>query len=173
MTTQDRHTTDRHDPGGHATARNGKGKHGAAAGTAELREEVDRARHDLGETVELLAAKADVRAMAREKVARTKERARATAERARDAGPAEQATAGGIVVAAVGAVAMAAVWTRRRRSSGPRWRSAMPTGPSRWSGLGGRHRRRGPLGRRAPVRVQLRSGRRPAVQMRRRRRSIF
>ncbi|WP_143220751.1 DUF3618 domain-containing protein, partial [Actinomadura sp. CNU-125] len=40
-------------------SRNGAG----AAGTEELRQEVDRARHDLGETVEALAARADVKAI--------------------------------------------------------------------------------------------------------------
>lgn len=134
-----------------------QGKHGAAAGTEELRQEVDRARHDLGETVEQLAAKADVKAMAREQAARIRGRARETAESARDvaawargAGVAQKAAQGGIAVVSAGAVTAGAVWLRRRRAAAAR-----------------RDRRIG------PVRVRFRSGQRPAVQVRRRKRSIF
>ncbi|MEV3861461.1 DUF3618 domain-containing protein [Streptomyces sp. NPDC050095] len=47
----------------------------AASGPEELREEIERTRADLGHTVEALAAKADVKARAKEKTARLKERA--------------------------------------------------------------------------------------------------
>jgi hypothetical protein len=94
-----------------------QGKHGAEAGTEELRQEVDRARHDLGETVEQLAARADVKAMARQKAAEAKAKMRETAARAKDAGDTESAKRGGVVIASAGAVALTAVLVRRRRAS--------------------------------------------------------
>ncbi|GAA0585344.1 DUF3618 domain-containing protein [Actinomadura livida] len=105
-----------------------QGKHGAEAGTEELRQEVDRARHDLGETVEQLAAKADVKAMARQKATEAKARMRETAAtararrreataRAKDAGGGESAKRGGVVIASAGAVALAAVLVHRRRAA--------------------------------------------------------
>ncbi|MFG2246254.1 DUF3618 domain-containing protein [Spirillospora sp. NPDC048823] len=139
-----------------------QGKQGAGAGTEELRQEVDRARHDLGETVEQLAAKADVKAMARQKAADAKSRMRESAASAREvtarvkgAGAADQAKRGGAVVASAGAVALAAVWMRRRRSPKARLRP-------------GRGR-----GRNAPVRVVFRTGQRQAVRVRRRRRTLL
>ncbi|TDB95880.1 DUF3618 domain-containing protein [Actinomadura sp. 7K534] len=105
-----------------------QGKHGAEAGTEELRQEVDRARHDLGDTVEQLAAKADVKAMARQKATEAKARMRETAAtararrreataRAKDAGGTESAKRGGVVIASAGAVALAAVLVHRRRAA--------------------------------------------------------
>ncbi|CNF14422.1 Protein of uncharacterised function (DUF3618) [Mycobacterium tuberculosis] len=121
-----------------------QGKHGAEAGTEELRQEVDRARHELGETVEQLAAKADVRAMAREKAEQARTRARDAAASAwRTAGSPQtmaRARQGGMVIGAAGAVAMAALWMGRRRAT---------------------TRRMG------PVRVRVATGRRRAVQVRR------
>ncbi|GAA4226434.1 hypothetical protein GCM10022254_11440 [Actinomadura meridiana] len=113
-----------------------QGKHGADAGTEELRQEVDRARHDLGDTVEQLAAKADVKAMAKEKIARVRGRARETASSTRDAaarargdGSAEQAKRGGVAVASVGALALGAlvVWRHHSSSSGTGLRQGMKT----------------------------------------------
>ncbi|RSN51912.1 MULTISPECIES: DUF3618 domain-containing protein [Actinomadura] len=107
-------------------------RHGAVAGTEELRQEVDRARHDLGETVEALAAKADVKAMARERVDQARTRAmdavgsarqaassRASSARAAAASPqgAARARQGGAAVGAAGAAAaLLTVWLRRRRA---------------------------------------------------------
>jgi hypothetical protein len=121
-----------------------QGKHGAEAGTEELREDVDRARHELGETVEQLAAKADVKALAREKAEQARSRARDAAASAwRVAGSAEtkaRARQGGVVIASAGAVAAAALWMRRHRAT---------------------TRRMG------PVRVRVATGRRRAVKVRR------
>ncbi|NKZ08656.1 DUF3618 domain-containing protein [Actinomadura latina] len=121
-----------------------QGKHGAEAGTEELRQEVDRARHELGETVEQLAAKADVKAMAREKAEQAKSRARDAAASVWQAAGSQETMArarqGGVVVASAGAVAMAALWMRRRRAS---------------------------TARMGPVRVRVRTGRRRAVKVRR------
>ncbi|MFI0408872.1 DUF3618 domain-containing protein [Actinomadura sp. 3N508] len=174
MTTQDKHTA--HDEPAARGKHPAQGKHGADAGTAELRQEVDRARHDLGETVEQLAAKADVKAMARDKVEQAKVRWRESAGRARDAGAAGQAKRGGIVAASAGAVAVAVVLVRRRRSSKTRWPSSMGRHAMGRQGKGrfGKGRFGGSRrGGRMPVKVRLRSGQRPAVRMRRRSRSVF
>lgn len=121
-----------------------QGKHGAEAGTAELREDVDRARHELGETVEQLAAKADVKAMAKERAEYAKGRARDAAASAWRAAGSEQtkvrARRGGAVVASAGAATAAALWMRRRRAS---------------------------TARVGPVRVLVRPGQRRAVKVRR------
>ncbi|MEU1192555.1 DUF3618 domain-containing protein [Streptomyces sp. NPDC005859] len=50
-----------------------------AAGPEELRRQVERTRHELGETVEALSAKTDVKARAQEKATALKEQAGATA----------------------------------------------------------------------------------------------
>jgi hypothetical protein len=130
-----------------------QGKHGAEAGTEELRQEVDRARHELGETVEQLAAKADVKAMARQKVEEARGRARGAAASAREIAGSEQGKArarqGGVVIASAGALALGAVWLRRRRTS-----RTMP------------HLRMG-RGRKAPVQVRMRLGQKRAVTVRR------
>ncbi|MFE9928615.1 DUF3618 domain-containing protein [Streptomyces sp. NPDC005533] len=47
----------------------------AGPGSAELREQVERTRDELGQTVEALAAKADVKAQAKEKAAAVKDQA--------------------------------------------------------------------------------------------------
>jgi hypothetical protein len=54
------------------------------AKVAALRSEIEQTRADLGETVELLAQKADVKARAKEKVDETKARAAAAAVEAKD-----------------------------------------------------------------------------------------
>ncbi|MGI5201449.1 DUF3618 domain-containing protein [Spirillospora sp. CA-108201] len=130
-----------------------QGRHGAEAGTEELRQEVDRARHELGETVEQLAAKADVKAMAREKVEQARGRARDTATSAWGAASSREGKAkafrGGAVIASAGAIALGAVWLRRRRTSPPTSRMRL--------GRGGR----------PPVQVRMRVGQRRAVTVRR------
>jgi hypothetical protein len=132
-----------------------QGKHGAAAGTEELRQDVDRVRHELGDTVEQLAAKADVKAMARQKAEYARGKARDAAASAWHAAGSEKtmsaARRGGVVIGSAGAVAAAAMWMRRRGT--PRVR------------LG--------RGRKAPVQVRFRTGQKRAVQVRRRRRGIL
>ncbi|WP_433479503.1 DUF3618 domain-containing protein [Spirillospora sp. CA-142024] len=157
-----------------------QGKHGAAAGTEELRQEVDRARHDLGETVEQLAAKADVKAIAREKAEYARGRARDAAASAWQAAGSEKtmtrARRGGAAIVAAGAVAAAAVWMRR--SGTPRalpgrsrtsW--ALPgRGRTSWAlpGRGRTLRARLGRGRNVPVRVRFSVGQKRAVKVRRR-----
>ncbi|MCQ0011675.1 DUF3618 domain-containing protein [Actinomadura madurae] len=140
-----------------------QGKHGAAAGTEELRQDVDRARHELGDTVEQLAAKADVRAMARQKAEYARGRARDAAASAWRAAGSEKtvsrARRGGIAIGSAGAVAGAALWMRRRGT--PRMR------------LRGTPRMRLGRGRRAPVQVRFRTGQKRAIEVRRRRRKFF
>ena len=53
------------------------GATGAKPDVAALREDIKQTRAELGETVQALAAKADVKARAREQVEQTKQRARA------------------------------------------------------------------------------------------------
>jgi hypothetical protein len=140
-----------------------QGKHGAAAGTEELRQEVDRARHELGETVEQLAAKADVKAMAREKVEQARGRARDAAASAwRTAGSEKartRARQGGVVVVSAGALALGAVWMRRRRGS-----SQARLGRGRRTPI----RMKTPMRTKAPLLVRLRTGQKHAVAVRRR-----
>ena len=54
------------------------------AADAELREDIERTREQLGETVEALAAKTDVKARARKKVSQAKEQATARAAAAQE-----------------------------------------------------------------------------------------
>ncbi|WP_141575531.1 DUF3618 domain-containing protein [Actinomadura sp. WMMA1423] len=133
-----------------------QGKHGAAAGTEELRQEVDRARHDLGDTVEQLAAKADVKAMAREKVGQARERARDAAATARKVASSDKTKArarlGAVVVASAGGLALGVVWMRRRHAA-PQTRH-------------GRGRKASPPAR-TPVRVRMRTGQKRAVMVHR------
>lgn len=106
-------------------------RNGAEPQTDELRQEVDRVRHDLGETVEALAAKADVKARAKEKASAAATRARERAASARDAASsmalnakgaaqsrasADGARRGGAAVgAAMGGAALLGVWLLKRR----------------------------------------------------------
>ncbi|MGA5302230.1 DUF3618 domain-containing protein [Nucisporomicrobium flavum] len=60
--------------------KNGSGKNGSAGGKPDveaLREEIKQTRAELGETVQALAAKADVKARAKEQVELTKAKAKA------------------------------------------------------------------------------------------------
>jgi hypothetical protein len=59
------------------------GAHGGAGGPDELRRQIARTRAELGDTVEALAAKADVRARAREQVAGLRAKVGARTERLR------------------------------------------------------------------------------------------
>ncbi|MER5888865.1 DUF3618 domain-containing protein [Streptomyces sp. NPDC001941] len=59
-------------------------KAAAAPEPQELREEVERTRHELGRTVEALAAKADVKGRAQEKAVRVKEQATGKAAELKD-----------------------------------------------------------------------------------------
>ncbi|MEU6843422.1 DUF3618 domain-containing protein [Streptomyces sp. NPDC046716] len=52
----------------------------SASEPEELREQVERTRAELGDTVEALAAKADVKARAKDRAAQVKEQATATAD---------------------------------------------------------------------------------------------
>lgn len=173
-----------------------QGKHGAEAGTEELRQEVDRVRHDLGETVEQLAAKADVKAMARQKATEAKARMRETAAsararrreataRARDAGGTESARRGGVVIASAGAVALTAVLVHRRRASRSRLsytvkrgpKSKLRTGPKLRTASKPVLKRLGSRGlgagtrsgrrRKAPVRVVFRSAQKKPIKVKR------
>jgi hypothetical protein len=80
---------------------------GEIAGTAELREEIERTRRDLGDTVEALAAKTDVKARAREAADRMRadlsRRGRKVSDRARTVpkGPVIATGATGLTLAAV------------------------------------------------------------------------
>ncbi|GAA2169615.1 DUF3618 domain-containing protein [Actinomadura napierensis] len=127
-----------------------QGRHGSAAGTEELRQEVDRARQELGETVEALAAKADVKAMAREKAEYARDMARDRAQLVRRAATSPQARTravqGGAAVATAGAVAALTVWMRRRRTPQARLRRRL---------------------RNAPVQVRVRRTQRAPIRMRR------
>ncbi|MBQ0868426.1 DUF3618 domain-containing protein [Streptomyces smyrnaeus] len=58
--------------------------HGSAPSTEELRAQVEETRRELGETVEALAARADVKAQARYKAAELKKKARYRGAAARE-----------------------------------------------------------------------------------------
>jgi hypothetical protein len=81
----------------------------------ELRQDIERTRQQLGETAEALAAKADVKARARQKANQVKEQAIARAGQAKD--PASGWLSNPSAVAAAAAVVFAgiAVWLWRRR----------------------------------------------------------
>ncbi|GAA2433739.1 hypothetical protein GCM10010191_54970 [Actinomadura vinacea] len=113
----------------------------APAGTAELRAEIERTRRELGDTVEALAAKTDVKARARETADRMRtqvsDRARRVTRKTRAAGPQGEEGARpsgtmarrGATVAVCGAgVAVAVVLVRRRRAARrrPFWQRMMP-----------------------------------------------
>jgi MYXO-CTERM domain-containing protein len=81
--------------------------------TEELRREIERTRAELGETVEALSHKADVKAQAREKADHAKEQARQKAELAKT--QTRENPALPIAAAIVGA--LVALWLIRRRRS--------------------------------------------------------
>ncbi len=82
------------------------GSNGTPQTTAEIREEIERTRADLADTVDALHAKVDVKARARGKAEELKHRATTP-----DGKPRPE-----VIAAAVGAVVLVAavVWWRRR-----------------------------------------------------------
>lgn len=85
---------------------------GPDAGLDEIQTDIDQTRQQLGETVEALSAKLDVKAQARQKVDDTKARVVGTAQSARQkaAGPAVPTLAFLAIAAVVGII----IWRRRR-----------------------------------------------------------
>ena len=105
---------------------------GGSASVSEVRDQVRRAREELGETVEQLAMKADLPAQARRRAARAELLARDTVARAtelvraqspqrlwaaarRTIGERNRGSAGRLAAGSVGVVAVVAVWRRRWR----------------------------------------------------------
>lgn len=103
-----------------------------SASVGDVRDQVRRAREDLGETVEQLAMKADLPAQARRRAARAELLARDTVARAAELARAQspqrlwaaarrtlsgrdRGGTGRLAAGSVGAVAAVAVWRRRRR----------------------------------------------------------
>ena len=88
---------------------------GPDAGLDEIQTDIDQTRQQLGETVEALSAKLDVKAQARQKVDDTKARVVGTAQSARQkadqAGPAVVPTLAFLAIAAVVGII---IWRRRR-----------------------------------------------------------
>ena len=82
------------------------GSNGTPQTTEEIREEIERTRADLADTVDALHAKVDVKARAHDKAEEIKHRATTPSGKPRPE----------LVAAAVGAVALVAavVWWRRR-----------------------------------------------------------
>lgn len=88
----------------------------AASRPDELREDIARTREQLGETVEALAAKADIKARAQQKAADTVGQVRQRARQAADRmpGPADKRSAS--LAAAALAVLLAVGWLLARRA---------------------------------------------------------
>lgn len=127
---------------------------GEVTGTAELRAEIEQTRRDLGDTVEALAAKADVKARARETADRVKTDMSARGQRMktdmsarsrRVARNAKEAPKGPVIAVGVTGLAVAgAIVVLRVRSRGSMPRS-VPRSMSR--SVPPRRQRRGPFGR--------------------------
>ena len=82
----------------------------------ELREDIEQTRQQLGQTAEALAAKADVKARAKQKVSQVKEQAAARAAQAREqaadgwlSNPSALAAAAAVVFAGIAVM----LWRRR------------------------------------------------------------
>ena len=88
---------------------------GADAGYDAIQADIEETRRELGDTVEALQAKLDVKERAKEKVADTRERVVDVAHTAREA--AAQDPAGRLIPVAVvlGVLTLLFVWRRRRR----------------------------------------------------------
>lgn len=84
----------------------------SAGETEELREEIERTRHELGDTVEALVAKTDVKARAKEAAQRAGDRFR---RRVREADGRTVVRRGSTAVAAAAGTAFVVVWARGRR----------------------------------------------------------
>jgi hypothetical protein len=95
----------------HAGAQQSNGH--KASSPEELRAQVERTRRELGETVGELAAKADVKAAAREKMARVGDRARHVAEDRR--GDPRTYVAAALACALIGVSVLLRVRRHRRR----------------------------------------------------------
>lgn len=155
------------------------------ADLAKVRQDIERTRDDLGDTIEALAAKADIRARARERIHATTTRARGkastVADRVRSVAPepvrgaackvGEQArrhprTAAASVGAAAAGLVIARGITRMTRNRGARPRTA-PFGPRLGGRAGGGMRLTGrpARGRR---RISARMGRRVTAPFARR-----
>ncbi len=112
------------------------GKNGSGDGTPEveaLRGEIRQTRAELGETVQALAAKADVKARAKEQVEQTKQRVREQATQATERVREQAVQATGLVrgqakQAAQKAVASAEDASQRARKNPTPWVSAAVAG---------------------------------------------
>ncbi len=112
------------------------GKNGSGDGTPEvevLRDEIRQTRAELGETVQALAAKADVKARAKEQVEQTKQRVREQAAQATERVRESAAQATGIVRGQAKQVAHKAASSaedasQRARKNPTPWVSAVAAG---------------------------------------------
>jgi hypothetical protein len=82
----------------------------------EIRAEIEQTRADLGDSVDALAAKADVRTRAKQSAAAARDRAKGTAQQAAQKVRDKPAPVGG-ALAGIAAAAGAAVLIRRRRAA--------------------------------------------------------
>ena len=87
---------------------------GSDAGIEELHADIERTRHELGETVSALADKVDVPARVRESVAETRGAAVEQAHRLQHTVRSRPGLDAAVVIAVLVAVG-AVVWSRRRR----------------------------------------------------------
>ena len=94
---------------------------GPDAGVAEIEADIEKTRNELGQTVEALAAKTDVKARAHDKAAETKERvtekAHAAQAATRDALTDDRGAVKPVIPIAVGVLAVVLgviLWRRRR-----------------------------------------------------------
>ena len=101
--------------------------HGASV--EEITEDIERTRHEVGETVSALTDKLDVKGRAQDKVADTKERVAEAAETARhdvvnavtdDAGAVKPGLPAAATVVATAGVLLGVILWRRRRQGGKR-----------------------------------------------------
>jgi len=83
--------------------------------TAEIQQEIDRTRERLGETVDELAARADLKARARAKAAEMKDRAAEVSGRVRQSQAVQRRwPAAAVAAGALVAGAAVLIWRRRR-----------------------------------------------------------
>jgi MYXO-CTERM domain-containing protein len=88
----------------------------AASDPAELRREIEHTRRDLGDTVEALAQKADVKSQVKERVEERKETLRQTGEQAKSTVTTQASERGPRIAAgAIVALILLLVLRRRRR----------------------------------------------------------
>jgi hypothetical protein len=96
---------------------------------ADLQAQIEDTREDLSRTVDLLAAKLDVKTRVRGRVLEARDdvqsRLRTAGDRARagaDQADARQVSIGAAALAAALTVLIVALWRRKQQSSRPRWR---------------------------------------------------